>query len=122
MNVQLVYRPSAGRLRSISTIERFPVLTAPGTTVLADVLAEQWPPIAVSAVTGEISTVAQTAPLTPLGIEYDASGNLFMASFGGYQINRIDAVTGVSTRIAGTGNYGFGADNVPAFTWPPRSA
>ena len=60
-----------------------------------------------------ISTYRQMAE-APIGIEFDSAGNLYTASFGGYQVNRIDGSNGVITRIAGGNGYGFGGDGGPA--------
>ena len=69
----------------------------------------------ISAGTNQVSTVPWTSnppstSMSPLGIEHDAAGNVYFASFSGYQINKIDAVTHALTRVAGTGNYGFSGD------------
>ena len=56
----------------------------------------------------------KTTTESPIGIEHDAAGNTYVASFGGYQINRYDAVTGAKTVVAGRGSYGFGGDGGPA--------
>ena len=50
----------------------------------------------------------------PRGIALDASGNLFIADASNHRIRRVDAVTGVITTIAGTGEEGFSGDGGPA--------
>ena len=67
----------------------------------------------VSAATGYISTFKMTTE-APIGIEHDAAGNIFVASYGNYQVNRYDAVTGAKTVVAGGRGYGFGGDGGPA--------
>jgi sugar lactone lactonase YvrE len=79
----------------------------------------------VDAGTGLISTVAGTGtggysgdggPATaaalyiPSNVAVDSSGNLFIADYGNDRIRRVDAVTGIISTIAGTGNYAFGGD------------
>ena len=66
----------------------------------------------VSAVSGIISTykIAQS----PLGIEHDAAGNIFVATYDGYAVHRYDALTGAKTVVAGGRGYGFGGDGGPA--------
>jgi sugar lactone lactonase YvrE len=50
----------------------------------------------------------------PKGIVYDANWNLLIADSGNAKIRRVDAVTGVITTIAGTGESGLGGDGGPA--------
>ena len=58
----------------------------------------------------------------PRGIAIDASGNLFIADASNHRIRRVDAVTGVITTIAGTGEEGFSGDGGGAaaadLNWP----
>jgi hypothetical protein len=84
----------------------------------------------VDAVTGIITTVAGTgeifgplgdgAPATeaslqdPSGVFVDGSGNLYIADTLNQRIRRVDAVTGVITTVAGTGERGFSGDGGPA--------
>ncbi|MFB3850990.1 MAG: fibronectin type III domain-containing protein [Acidobacteriota bacterium] len=50
----------------------------------------------------------------PGGIAYDPSGNLYICDKGNNVIRMVDAVSGVSTIIAGTGDGGYNGDNIPA--------
>ncbi len=58
----------------------------------------------------------------PRGIAVDTSGNLFIADASNHRIRRVDAVTGVITTIAGTGEEGFSGDGSRAagadLNWP----
>jgi trimeric autotransporter adhesin len=77
---------------------------------------------------GVISTVAGTGtwgysgdggPATaatfyaPLGLAFDASGNLYVSDASSNRIRKID-VSGIITTIAGTGSTGYYGDGVPA--------
>ena len=64
----------------------------------------------------------------PVGVALDGAGNLFIAesSRGGdlSRVRRVDAVTGVITTVAGSGEFGFGGDGGPAtaaLLWAPTS-
>ena len=50
----------------------------------------------------------------PHGLTLDAAGNIFVSDTSSNRIVRIDATTGVLTRIAGGGAAGFGGDGGPA--------
>ncbi len=55
--------------------------------------------------------LATDAPLSsPAGIAFDGSGNLFISDTWHHEIRRVDASTGVITRVAGTGLQGFSGD------------
>ncbi len=82
----------------------------------------------VSAATAIISTVAGTianfggdgGPATnarlasPTAVEFDMSGNLYIADTGNKRIRRVAASTGIITTVAGTGVAGAAGDNGPA--------
>ena len=83
----------------------------------------------VDAVSGIITTVAGTGeegfsgdggPATnaklssPLGLAVDGAGNLFISDLYNHRVRRVDAMTGVITTVAGTGQEGFGGDGGPA--------
>jgi sugar lactone lactonase YvrE len=84
----------------------------------------------VDAVTGIITTIAgipgqagysgdgglATAALAgqPVGLVFDAAGNLFFAELVQCTIRRIDAVSGIITRYAGNLTCGYGGDGGPA--------
>ncbi len=54
-----------------------------------------------------------------MGMGFDSAGNLFFTDYNSRVVRKIDAGTGVITRIAGTGSGGaFGADNVAALSEP----
>ena len=50
----------------------------------------------------------------PREIELDASGNLYITDRDNHRIRRVDAITGIITTIAGTGNATFCGDGGPA--------
>lgn len=51
----------------------------------------------------------------PLGVALDSAGNLFIAD-GGTRVRRLDAVSGVITTVAGTGNERYCGDDAPGTT------
>ena len=84
----------------------------------------------IVAITGIISTVAGTGTRgksldniaavtavlsTPSALAFDTLGNLFFAEENNHRVRKIDAITGIITTIAGTGDYGYYTkENVPA--------
>ena len=46
----------------------------------------------------------------PLGIALDTQGNLYIADTDNHRIRRVDAITGIITTVAGTGEPGFSGD------------
>ncbi len=46
--------------------------------------------------------------LGPQGVAYDSAGNLYIAD--GFDVRRVDAVTGIITTVAGNGTSGFSGD------------
>ena len=83
----------------------------------------------VDAATGIITTVAGSGgfgfsgdggPATaanlgcPFGVAVDAAGNLFIADQFNDRIRVVDAVTGIITTLAGSGEFGFSGDGGPA--------
>ena len=50
----------------------------------------------------------------PLGIALDTRGNLYIADTDNHRIRRVDAITGMITTVAGTGEPGFSGDGGPA--------
>lgn len=58
----------------------------------------------------------------PIGLAFDADGNLFVAEEEGSRVRRVSRSTGVITTVAGTGVQGYGGDGGPAtqaaLTWP----
>ncbi len=64
--------------------------------------------------TGPDGTAAVRAKLlTPFGVDFDRSGNLYLVEFTGYRVRKIDS-RGILTTIAGTGAKGYGGDGGPA--------
>jgi len=51
---------------------------------------------------------------SPSGIALDAAGDLFLADTHNQRVRRVDAVTGVITTVAGTGQPGFSGDSAAA--------
>ena len=50
----------------------------------------------------------------PLGVGFDAAGNLYIADTGNSMVRKVDAISGVITAVAGNGQYGFSGDKGPA--------
>jgi gliding motility-associated-like protein len=46
----------------------------------------------------------------PVGMCFDASGNMFIAEYGNQVIRKVDAVTGLTSTVAGNGTGGFSGD------------
>jgi sugar lactone lactonase YvrE len=79
----------------------------------------------VDALTGIITTIVGTGVAgangdggaataaeinAPFDITLDASGNLFIADHNNDRVRRVDAVTGIITKVAGADTFGFGGD------------
>jgi sugar lactone lactonase YvrE len=62
---------------------------------------------------GGPATSAQLS--TPTGIVIDASGNLYISTFG-QRVRKVNSSTGTITTIAGTGTSGYTGDNGPAIS------
>ena len=78
--------------------------------------------------TGTITTIAGTGErgfsgdggpaveaklYNPRGVAVDGAGNLYIADYSNHRIRKVDS-TGTITTVAGTGQYGFSEDGVPA--------
>jgi sugar lactone lactonase YvrE len=50
----------------------------------------------------------------PMGLAFDASGNLYIADFYNMNIRKVDATTGIIATVAGNGTTGFSGDGGPA--------
>ena len=50
----------------------------------------------------------------PYSIALDRDGNLYMVDTGNYRVRKIEALTDITTTIAGKGSYGFSGDGGPA--------
>ena len=50
----------------------------------------------------------------PVGIAFDAAGNLYISDNDNARIRRVSAATGIITTYAGTGVSGYNGDNSPA--------
>ena len=46
----------------------------------------------------------------PTGLALDGAGNLYIADHGNHRVRRVDALTGVITTVAGTGEDGYSGD------------
>ncbi len=64
----------------------------------------------VSAFGGDNGPAAGASFNGPLGLSFDAAGNLFVADNNNQRIRRIDGVTGTITTVAGSGSSGFAGD------------
>ena len=67
--------------------------------------------------------LATTAELSaPVGIALDAAGNIYITEQDNDDVRMITASTGIITTIAGTRNFGYNGDSIPATTadlfWP----
>lgn len=58
---------------------------------------------------GGLATAAKLS--LPEGLAFDAAGDLFIADTGNNVVRRVDAVTGIITTFAGTGQGGYNGDN-----------
>jgi sugar lactone lactonase YvrE len=67
---------------------------------------------------GEGAHAAATQFLTITGLAFDPAGNLFTLETQGHRVRRIDARTGLVSRIAGTGTSGSAGEYVTAATAP----
>ena len=65
---------------------------------------------------GDLGPAAQAALDSPSGIALDSFGNLFLADTHNHRIRRVDALTGIITSVAGTGQPGFSGDSASAAT------
>ena len=80
------------------------------------------------AATGQIVTVAGTGVAgysgnngpaivatlnAPIGLAFDAAGDLFIADYGNNVVRELDIATGIIVTVAGTGTAGYGGDNGP---------
>ncbi len=50
----------------------------------------------------------------PIDVAIDSNGNLYIAELFNNRIRKVDASTGLISTIAGTGDYGYNGDNIPA--------
>jgi sugar lactone lactonase YvrE len=53
-------------------------------------------------------------PFLPLGIAVDGPGNLFIVDTGNDRVREVVRATGMITTVAGTGQFGYSGDNIPA--------
>jgi sugar lactone lactonase YvrE len=63
---------------------------------------------------GDGGPIADASLLAPHDLAFDRDGNLFFTDRGYSVIRRVDAKTGVVTRVAGSGISGYGGDGGPA--------
>lgn len=64
--------------------------------------------------TGDGAAAADAALDLPVGVEYDAEGNLFIADQANQRIRMVSAADGIITTVVGTGVYGYNGDEIPA--------
>jgi len=50
----------------------------------------------------------------PVGVEYDTEGNLYIADQANQRIRKVNASDAIINTIAGTGEYGYNGDDIPA--------
>ena len=89
--------------------------------LLEAVPLSQLPPGHITTVAGGSTYVgdgglAEHAPLTPISVAVDASGNLLIADLFNHRIRRIDARTRIITSVAGNGIDGYSGDGELAIT------
>jgi hypothetical protein len=60
---------------------------------------------------GGLATAAQIDE--PIGVYYDASGNVYITEYNGHRIRKVSP-TGIISTIAGTGIAGYNGDGIPA--------
>jgi len=63
---------------------------------------------------GDGGPVTSAILASPSGVALDTQGNLFIADESNQRIRRVDAVTGIITTVAGSGQLGFSGDGGPA--------
>ncbi len=71
---------------------------------------------------GDGSPASSAYLLSPSGIAFDRSDNLYISDSGNRRIRKVDASTGIITTIAGNGQSGFSGDGGPATSaqiWNP---
>jgi cytochrome c peroxidase len=56
----------------------------------------------------------ESALAVPLGLSFDRDDNLYIADYGNNRVRKIDAVTGVISTVAGSGQLGFSGDGEQA--------
>ncbi len=59
---------------------------------------------------GEGAAATTGSVALPFAVSLDASGNLYIADTFNNRVRRVDALTGIMTSVAGTGNLGWGGD------------
>ena len=64
--------------------------------------------------TGDGGPAESAAMSEPFMCVFDADGNLFVCEVGNHLVRRIDAVTGIVSTVAGTGEAGYTGDGGPA--------
>ena len=70
--------------------------------------------IGVNQFSGDGGLATSAGLMSPRGIAIDIDDNIYIATFDGNRVRRIDATTGIITTIAGTGGQGYSGDNGPA--------
>jgi sugar lactone lactonase YvrE len=63
---------------------------------------------------GDGGPATAASVFSPVDVECDAAGNLFICERDGNRVRRVDGATGVITTVAGNGERGFTGDRGPA--------
>lgn len=117
----MLLRLSPRRLLSVAVLYFFSFVTAETFLLQADPLYAQalitlLPQVnhiagsGAPAYSGDAGIAAIAGVNLPLGVAFDAGGNLYIADTVNNRIRRVDSVTGVITTVAGTGQQGFSGD------------
>jgi RHS repeat-associated protein len=81
------------------------VSTMPGPGIITTVAGN-----GINGYTGDDGLAISAEVSTPGGVAFDASGNLYIASYSGNVIRKVDAAIGIITTVAGTGTAGYSGD------------
>ncbi len=80
----------------------------------------------INSTTGDGTPATSASVSSPTGVAFDSRGNLYIASYSGEKIRKVDFSTGVISTYAGTGSGGFSGDGGPAISaqihWPTYMA
>ena len=107
MNFNILYHPGFRRLRVISAVLLWPVVTSAQTiTTFAGTGTQGY--------SGDTGVPAAAKLNNPAGVFADTAGVLYIADTGNHVIRRINAAGDTITTIAGTGTAGFSGDDSTA--------
>src|SRR5579859_5681009 len=93
-----LYLPDAQRIRKVNS----------KTGVISTIAGD-----GISGFSGDGGPAKQARMMYPVGIVFDAQGNLLFSDQGTNRVRKID-IRGIISTIAGNGEYGFGGDGGPA--------